>query len=676
MRNISFLSLVLLFFSTLTGIPLHGVEPEKQTGSYRMSPIIVTATKSPQSEQSVTQKVDVIEQQEFPNLAYEHGNISELLTYQPGTFVNVLSRSDANWGSYGGLGPKYNTYLLDGIPIDSFVDGMSIDPWVVDRVEVQRGPASVMYSNYLTMDFAGNQTPLAGTSNFILREKADTPLTRIFAGAGKYNTFTGKVYHEGSKDKFHYLLGGSYERSDYTNYGTRPSWLNMIDDPEYKKTRLYLKTTYFFADDHKISLFGHHMSHTGDAGRPNRDYDHAYDTINVVYANQINEKLNAQLKAGYRHYKREWEEDNFPTNLALREQDEVKQTIIPVDLTFTVKHLEKSALSLGSDYQHASYETFAKAGGVNAKGNDATAYNLGFYAQEELVLDKWVLRMGGRYNDTKNTYDLLGGTTPQIGDKSWDKFLWSAGVKYNVTEQLSLYSNGGSSFLAPSAKSVGGTLMSSDRGVPGKNGQLPNSGLKAESGVGFDGGITYSPVQNLKTGIRGFYTVVDDAIVENRVSLDPSQSQSVNAGEATSYGIELEVKHLLNKYLQWFANYTYTWTKLKNSVDPDQDRADLSFVPNYVVNIGFMLSLPKDIFVTPYLHAVGSYYDSTSKSGRLKFGPYQIVNVNVRKTLAAKPNHSFDLIVDLYNITNEKYEMPWQFRDPGFSMYAGIEARF
>ncbi len=298
-------------------------------------------------------------------------------------------------------------------------------------------------------------------------------------------------------------------------------------------------------------------------GRPNRDYDHNYDTINLIYANQINDRLNAQLKAGYRYYDRQWNEDNFPTNLALREQDEVKQTIIPVDLTFTLKHLEKSLLSLGADYQHASYETFAETGGITIKGNDAKAYNIGIYAQEELVLDKWVIRAGGRYNDTKNTYDRLGGTVPQIADKSWNKFLWSGGIKFNATEQLSFYSNGGSSFLVPSAKSVGGTLRSSDLGVPGMNGQLPNPNLKPESGVGFDGGINYSPLKNLITGVRGFYTVVDDAIVENRVSLNPSQSQSVNAGKATSYGIELEVKQILTQYLQWFVNYTYTWTNVE-----------------------------------------------------------------------------------------------------------------
>jgi outer membrane receptor protein involved in Fe transport len=99
-------------------------------------------------------------------------------------------------------------------------------------------------------------------------------------------------------------------------------------------------------------------------------------------------------------------------------------------------------------------------------------------------------------------------------------------------------------------------------------------------------------------------------------------------------------------------------------------------VPKYSGNAGLTLSLPKDIFISPYLNAVGVYYDSTSKSGRLKFGPYQTVNVNVRKAFVTTSSGTFNLTVDLYNVLNQKYEMPWQFQNPGFSMFVGLEARF
>ena len=31
---------------------------------------------------------------------------------------------------------------------------------------------------------------------------------------------------------------------------------------------------------------------------------------------------------------------------------------------------------------------------------------------------------------------------------------------------------------------------------------------------------------------------------------------------------------------------------------------------------------------------------------------------------------------DLINLTNRKYEMPWQFQDPGFSMFGSLEVQF
>ena len=194
--------------------------------------VVVTDTKVGQFQDTVTQKVEVVEAAEIDRHPTLNRNISELLTYKSGLFVNTLSRNDANWGSFGGLGPKYNGYLLDGLPIDSFVDSMSLDPWAFERVELYKGPASVMYSNYLTMDFAGNETPLAGITNFILKDSIEAPLTRIQLGGGSYGTMQGKVYHQDSNGKFNYFLGGNYEHSNYTNYGTRDSWLNILSDPD------------------------------------------------------------------------------------------------------------------------------------------------------------------------------------------------------------------------------------------------------------------------------------------------------------------------------------------------------------------------------------------------------------------------------------------------------------
>lgn len=669
------LILLMLFISVNSYAADTGTKAESKK-AYTMEEVVVTESKIPQSEENVTQKIDVITREEIERTSFNNRNVSEIFLYQPGTFVSVLSRNDANWGSYGGLGPKYNVYLLDGLPIDSFVDTMSLEPWILERAEVHRGPASVMYPNYLNMDFAGNEAPLAGITNLILKDKIDMPETRIRLGYGSWNTFNTKLYHQGSKGNFTYFLGSSYEQSDYTDYGTDPSWLNMIDNPEYKKTKLYFKTAYFIEPDkHSVSLFAHHTQHTGDAGRPNRGFDHLYDTINATYKNQLDDAWNLQFKAGYRYYKRSWEEDNFP-DLSLREKGAVKQNIFPADLAVNFKHMGNSVLTFGSDYQHVDYKTTSEVDGVESTGNKVDAMNLGIYVQEKFVYDRWVFRAGARYNYTKHEYDLISGVEPSENDKSWDKILWSAGVRYNAMPNLALYANAGKSYLVPSAKSVGGTLSLEDLGQQGKNGQLPNPDLDPESGIGYDVGVEFTPMDSLYLGVRGFYNEVDDAIVTNRVSEDPSQSQDINAGKAKSIGAEVEMKHYLNRYLSWFANYTYTNTEVENKVDPDQDGSDVTFVPNYVANIGITASLPHDIVISPYLHAVGKYYDSTSKSGRAKFGPYEIVNVSASAVLLKTKDYRANLNIDLNNLTDKKYKMPWQFQDPGFNAHASIEIVF
>jgi len=297
--------------------------------------ITVTASKTPQTPGDVTQTVRLIDAEEIDHLPMSpNRNLSELVSYQPGVFVSSLSRNDANWGSNGGMGPKYSSYLLEGQPIDAFVDGMSLDPWALERVEVQRGPAAVMYSNYLAMDFAGNQTPLAGITNYVLRDRIDAPLTRLQVGGGSWATVSAQAYHQGRAGDLHYFTGGSLERSDYTDYGAPGSWLNILDDPQYTKVRLYGKGTVFLGrEDRSLSLFAHYTGHSGDVGHPNRDFDHSYGTLNAAYRDQIAAGMDIQMRAGARLYDRRWGEDRYPKSLAPREHDRVEQAVFPIDVT-------------------------------------------------------------------------------------------------------------------------------------------------------------------------------------------------------------------------------------------------------------------------------------------------------------------------------------------------------
>lgn len=648
----------------------------QESDSAVLEEIVVTATKSPQAPGNVTQKIAVIDQSELENLVVEK-NLADILMYEPGIAVSVLSRNDANWGANGGLSQKYNTYMLDGLPIDAFVEPQSLPIDALERVEVQRGPASVLYPNYMSMDFAGNQSPLAGTTNFILKDDFSENLSAVDVHYGSYNTYGGSFYHQQAGDHVSFLFGGSYEESDYTDYGTEDSWLNMIDDPGYQKAKIFLKSTAFFNEkkDHRASIFVSHTDHEGDAGRPNRDFDHQYWTLNTDYSLPIGDAFTTTLKVGYRGYDRTWEDDNYPTSLDLASESGVEQHIIPADLSVAYRHLEGGILTVGSDYQNVSYETYSETT-EKVLGNDADAYQYGLYAQEEMTLGDFVLRAGGRYSYTEHEIDLLGGSSPGNNEQDWDKLLWSAGVKYNVNQAVSLYTNAGSSFVAPSLKSVGGTISLADRGVAGKNGQLPNPDLEPETGVGYDFGVDVTPIDGLKFGARTFYTLVDDQIVTVVVNDDPSQSQDINADQTTSYGVELSVEQRLSNWLKWFANYTYTSAEIESDMDPDQDGAEVPFVPEHMGNIGANIRLPYDITASVYLHLTSSIYDSTSKTGRSEFDGYEVLNASLTKDFMIESGYTLTAYLDFYNLTDNEYEMPWQFQDPGFSMMGGVKVQF
>ena len=84
--------------------------------------------------------------------------------------------------------------------------------------------------------------------------------------------------------------------------------------------------------------------------------------------------------------------------------------------------------------------------------------------------------------------------------------------------------------------------------------------------------------------------------------------------------------------------------------------------------------LPYQVSVSPFINAVGRFYDSTSKSGRRGFGNQAVISLKVQKTFTAQGYH-IDLSAVLNNITNQKYEQPWNFRDPGFNGMGYVQVR-
>lgn len=636
---------------------------------------VVTSGKVIQSIGNVTQKITLIPEATIESTVSANRNVSEMLQNQPGASVTVLSRNDANWGTWGGIGPKYSTFMLSGIPVDAFIDPMTLDLMAISRIEYQRGPASVMYPAYLSQDFAGAQSPLAGTVNLILKERFEVEKTVFSSSFGSYNTFNTQVFHQGIAGRIHYFAGTQYEMSDYTDYGIENSWLNMKKNPEYNKTKVFGGMSHWSDDGRqKFNVFASKTIHNGDAGRVYRGYDHHYGLINASWELTLNPKLALKASAGFRNYDRSWQESQWNMIDSLISNNGVFQRIVPADVMLSWKHGKNHLLSAGVDYQGAEYYTWSDPlQGYETYGNKSTAMQSGVYAQEELHFGKLIVRGGVRGQYIKNNIALIGGAAPADASPEWSALLYSGGVKYSFNDKYSVFANAGTSFMTPGLKSAGGTIAANDTL---SSGQLPNPDLKPESGLGLDFGVNIQPISRFRISLRGFQISVSDAIVENVVRQSPSQSMSVNAGNTSATGAEIEINHRLNNSLQWFANFTYTKTTIENPYDADQDGATVPFSPEMVANAGFSYKLPFGLLMSPSLNYNGGYFDSSSKSGRSEFTPGILLNAYMSMELYREEDKNIVTFIQLHNITNNQYEMPWQFRDPGFSVMAGIKASF
>jgi iron complex outermembrane recepter protein len=642
--------------------------------------IVVTPSKFLQSIGNVTQKIDVINSREIETSISGNNNICEIIEKLPGASITALSRNDANWGTYGGIGPKYSTYMLQGLPLDAFVDPMSLDLNAIDHIEIQRGPASVFYPNYLSQDFAGNQSPLCGTINLILKQKIEQPKTSFRTSFGSYNTLNGQIYHQDKVGRLNYFCGSTYEISDYTNYGSEGSWLNMKKNPEYKKTKIYGGITLFMdeAEKQKFTIFLQKTLHNGDKGRVYQEYDYQYGTINAGYDIAFSDQFYFQSHLGIRSYDRIWQESAFGIVDTFKSNNGVNQIIIPMDMSFSWNHADGNILSIGMDFQSATYNTWSDPlAGYNIYGNKSSAVQGGIYAQEEWCpQDGLTLRGGLRYAYVKNKIALSNGNAPEHSDESWDNLLWSVGSRFNINSSISVFANGGSSFATPGLKSTAGTIPMIDFGKTGHDGQLPNPNLKSESGLGIDAGIDLMLPDNLKICIRGFYTIIKDAIVDNVVSRNPSQTQSINAGSSKSVGGEIDLSQKLREEISWYINATYMKSNIENDLDENQNDVKIPFSPDFILNVGADYYSSFGLTISPSINYNDGFYDGISKTGRSYFKPGIVANIYIAQILSKSDSFSVECFTQLYNITDNNYEMPWQFKNPGFSGMAGVKVTF
>lgn len=528
------------------------------------------------------------------------------------------------------------TYL-DGLRVPSSRDALpQKDAFDLERVEVLRGPASVLY---------GQGTP-SGVINMVTKRPLDTPFHEVgveygtfnkkrttfdlsgpiddqgvyaYRVAGLFDDADGQVEHTETRrqslssaftwrpdDATSLTLLGHFQKDPKgASYGSVPAWGSVLHSPTGRKIDMDFydgEKNFEKSDREYYSLgyaFEHHFNDVWTV-RQNARYLRAEGVYRSIY--------NSYLQADYRTATR----STIATDVDMDAYTLDNQLQARFD-TGPLQH----TLLMGLDYQNTSTDTKAGYGkgpsldifdpvygspvSTPAFGTDATSRSeqTGVYLQEQMKWDKWVLLLGGRYDwaSTDSTTKSLSNGAKSKSSLDSHAFTGRVGLVYLFDNGLAPYASYAESFNPQSGTGYGGSVF------------------KPTEGKQYEIGIKYQP-----PGSNSFITAaIFDLRQRNVPTLDPDPSHmcgngrcSIQDGEQQSRGFELEGKASLNDNLDLTAAYAY----LDNRAS--QSNSTAQYAPISDVGIGPAVPVKGTTTYGLPRHTASAWADYTFHDGQLK----------------------------------------------------------
>lgn len=550
---------------TVTG-PVNGyVAKRSATGTKTDTPLLETS----QSISVVTR--DQIDQQGARSL-------NEAVRYTAGVIPE----------SRGAVATRYDMLKIRGFDAVNYLNGMKlqkmnfvapqIDPYLLERIEVLKGPASVLYG----------QAPTGGMLNQISKRPTATPFGEVGVQFGNFAhrdvtfDFGGPVDKEG---KVLYRLTGFGQMED-----------GQLDQTRSKRAAIAPALTWLPDVDTSLTLTGIYQTDpaaNGYAGVPivgsvlpnplgqiPRNFNPGEPSLEVFdrqqsqfgyfyqhrFNDQVTVRLNGQvfdtnldyggvfgsaLQANNRTLTRSYTVSHDElTSLAFDNQVETKFSTGPFSHTLLTgvdvqswDGFFRSRTISGTAAGVPNIDLFAPVYGLPVATpvpvrTDVVGNQVGFYIQDEIKVDRWVATIAGRM-DLADISTTVAGTTSQ---KTTDEApTGRAGLLYLFDNGVAPYVSFAQSFSPQVGTDFNGKAFDPEKGQQ------------------YEVGIKYQP-----TGYNALFTAaIFDLTRENLLTTDiahPNSGKSVQVGAARSRGLELEGKLSIDKTLNVVASYTYVDT--------------------------------------------------------------------------------------------------------------------
>lgn len=531
-------------------------------------------------------------------------NLTQALRYTPGLATGGFTDRNSIADEITSRGFAPTPLYLDGayLPYAGSLGGApQIDPYTLERIEVLKGPSSVLY---------GQNQP-GGLINMVSKRPTREQRSQVKLGAGSYNRVNGAFDTSGPLDEqkvFTYRLVGVADKGNEMvahahserlllapsltwapNEDTSLTLLAQVqrDDglPDYQTlpmigslkrgpTGQHIDRDFFSGDSHYNDykrnqyIFGYDFNHRFSdelAFRSTARYTDVRDRYKGFYLRSFVTEGDGVDYTRANRVKLDWRQHNISYTVDNN-----------LEYKFNTGALQHTALA-GVDYRHFT----RKYDGYNAynvlpvdlygKNNfdtssitpvldtrwDNTVRQTGVYLQDQIKLDNWILTVGGRQDWAEiDNKDLLAHS---IASQRDSKFTGRIGLTYVTEFGLAPYVSYSQSFLP--------TLGTA---APERGGKA----FEPTEGEQYEVGLKYQPFEGTLF-TASVFQVKQKNVLTGDTEYPQYESQN---GEVRSRGVELELKSSIEN-VDVLAAATYIDSFYTKSTYGDQGNRNESQAP-------------------------------------------------------------------------------------------------
>lgn len=538
----SYLSIALMALAVQTGMAQEQKRDSLDTGKvYEIGEVVVTGTRNETDVRHLSQTVSVVNRSEIDQ-ALQPSLLPVLTEQIPGLFVT--SRGVMGYGVSGGAagsislrglsgGTARLMVMIDGHPQYAGIFGHPIadayQSFLAERVEVLRGPASVLYGS----------NAMGGVINIVTRKmQEDGVKTNLRSGYGSWNTLETELTNRIRKGRFSSVVSGSYNRTD----GHRA-------DMGFEQYGGYAKLGYEMTDNWNlrgdVNVTHFNASYPGPVDAPLLDGDQRITRGMTSFAVENRYEKTSGAVSFFYNWGNHWINDGYTPSAGEGPQDDrfnSRDNMMGVSLYQSTQFFKGNRITLGFDWfrygghawsEYVSGENIGTTSELVDKHEDELAGYIDFRQD----IGSWLTFNAGLRADHHSRIGL--------------EWVPQAGLAFHLPHAIELKASASKGFRYPILREM---YM-----FPPQNPDLqPESMWNYELAFSqrlMEGRLTY--------GVNFFY-IDGKNLIQTLPNPNGSGMLNQNSGAIKNPGVEIQAAYRINR--QWSVDGNYSFLHMENPV--------------------------------------------------------------------------------------------------------------